>query len=55
MDYHGILWSSVDDHGLSKIIMGLLRILDYYGLWTIVHYPGLSCIIVNYHDDHGFS
>ena len=48
MDYHGWSWISVDDHGLSRIIMGRSRITDYRWLtWIIVDY-GLSWIILDY-------
>ena len=29
--------------------------MDYRGLWAIVDYPGLSYMILKYHDYHGLS
>jgi hypothetical protein len=29
--------------------------VDYHGLWAILDYPGLSCMILKYHDYHGLS
>jgi hypothetical protein len=63
MEYHGVLWTIVNDNGLWTMVdyNGVWTIMDYrrlmglimgyglYGLlWTIVAHCGLSWITVDY-------
>ena len=60
MDYHGLSWATMGDHGLSGILIGRVRIVDYSGLYgfswimncrvlsrIVMDYPGLPWIIAD--------
>ena len=41
MEYHGVLWTIVNDNGLWTMV-------DYNGVWTIMDYRRLMGLIMGY-------